>query len=148
MQLSKLYENWFKCKGPHHVAICDCSDQRLMRQAQVENLPSVSTVMYVVQSKGSVLLQTATAEVLRQDIIRLVFDCCSQRSYFSQNLKVESGLLVIGRNSLLIKTFGQSDARLRSCEIVQVGIKTVYGATVYVQAYVVPVIRAPLTCPV
>ena len=96
--------------------------------------------MYVDQSKGSVLLQTATAEVLRPDndscsrSIRLLFDSCSQRSYITENLKVELGLPVIGRDSLLIKTFEQSDARLRSCEIVQVGMKTTYGA------YVVPVI--------
>ena len=141
----------FKCKGPHHVAICDYSDQPLIGHTQVENAPSVSTSMYVDQSKGSALLQTATAEVLRPDndscsrSIRLLFDSCSQRSYITENLKVELGLPVIGSDSLLIKTFGQSDARLRSCEIVQVGIKTTYGATVYVQACVVPVICGPLT---
>ena len=141
----------FKCHGPHHVAICDCSDQPQTGQAQSENVPSVSTSMYVDQSKGSVFLQTATAEVLRPDndscsrSIRLVFDSCSQRSYITENLKTELGLPVIGRDSLLIKTFGQSDARLRSCEIVQVGIKTACEATVYIQAYVVPVICGPLT---
>lgn len=62
----------------------------------------------------------------------------------SEHLKFELGLPVVGRDLLLIKTFGQSYARLRSCEMVQVGIKTVRGATVYVQAYVVPVIRGPL----
>ena len=54
-------------------------------------------------------------------------------------------LPVVGRNSLLIKTFGESDARLRTCEIVQVGIKTLCDATVYIQAYVVPVICGSLT---
>ena len=141
----------FKCHGPHHVAICDCSDQPQTGQAQSENVPSVSTSMYVDESKGPVFLQTATAEVLRPDndscfrSIRLVFDSCSQRSYITENLKTELGLPVIGRDSLLIKTFGQSDTRLRSCEIVQVGIKTACEATVYIQAYVVPVICAPLT---
>ena len=52
---------------------------------------------------------------------------------------------MIGRESLLIKTFGESDARLRTCEIVQVGIKTMCDAIVYIQAYVVPVICGPLT---
>ena len=54
-------------------------------------------------------------------------------------------LPVVGRDSLLIKTFGESDARLRTCEIVQVGIKTLCDTTVYIQAYVVPVICGPLT---
>ena len=45
----------------------------------------------------------------------------------------------------MIKTFGESDARLRTSEIVQVGIKTLCDVTVYIQAYVVPVICGPLT---
>ena len=107
--------------------------------------------MYVDQSKGSVLLQTATAEVLRPDndscsrSIRLVFDSCSQRSYITEKLQTELGLPVIGKDSLLIKTFGQSDARLRSRKIVQVGVKTACEAPVYIQAYVVPVLCGPLT---
>ena len=106
--------------------------------------------MYVDQSKGSVFLQTATAEVVRPDndsccrSIRLVFDFCSQRSYITENLKTELGLPVIGRDSLLIKTFGPCEARLRACEIVQVGIKTVCEAPVYIQGYVVPVLSGPL----
>lgn len=62
----------------------------------------------------------------------------------SEHLKFELGLPVVGRDLLLIKTFGQSYARLRVCEMVQVGIKTVRRATVYVQAYMVPVICGPL----
>ena len=107
--------------------------------------------MYVDQSRGSVLLQTATAEVVRPDNdcysprVRLVFDSCSQRSYITKNLKDKLKLPVIGRESLLIKTFGESDARLRTCETIQVGIKTMCDAIVYIQAYVVPVICGPLT---
>ena len=141
----------FKWQGLHHVAICNCSDQPLTGQAQGENILSVSTSMYVDQSKRSVLLQTVTADVLHPDndgcfrCIRLVFDSCSQRYYITKNLKTELLLPVINRDSLFIKTFGQSNARLRSCEIVQVGIKTAYEATVYIQAYVVPVTYGPLT---
>lgn len=136
-----------KCQGPHHVAICDHSEQLRQGQEQVENVTSVSTSMYVDQLRGSVLLQTATAEVVRPDYdsysrsIRL-FD-----SYITENLKTELGLPVIGRDSLLIKAFGESDARLRSCEIIQVGIKAACEETVYIQAYVVPVICGPLPQP-
>ena len=113
------------------------------------NVPSTS--MYVDQARGSVYLQTATTDVVRPDgdgfatTVRIVFDSCSQRSYITEDLKLKLGLPVIGRDSLLIKTFGDSDARLRSCEIVQVGIITASKAIVYVQAYVVPVICGPLT---
>ena len=72
------------------------------------------------------LLQTATAEVVRPDNdtyspnVRLVFDSRSQRSYITKDLKEKLKFPVIGRESLLIETFGLSDARLRTCEIVQV----------------------------
>ena len=72
--------------------------------------------------------------------LTLVVRVLTSEHVISERPKFELGLPVVGRDSLLIKTFGQSDARLRSCEMVQVGIKTAHGATVYVQAYVVPVI--------
>ncbi|XP_068670957.1 uncharacterized protein [Montipora foliosa] len=141
----------FKCQGAHHVAICDSFEGTVSGPEQVENVPNVSTSLYVDQYRGSVLLQTATCEVVRPDNdssplnVRLVFDSCSQRSYVTQAVKEKLQLPVVGRDSLLIKTFGESDARLRTCEIVQVGIKTLCDTTVYIQAYVVPVICGPLT---
>ena len=107
--------------------------------------------MCVDQSRGSVLLHTATAEVVGPDndsyspSVHLVFDSCSPRSYITKDLEDKLKLPVIGGGSLLIKTFGVSDARLRTCEIVQVCIKTMCDAVVYIQAYVVPVICGPLT---
>ena len=139
-----------KCQGAHHVAICGDSQSTLGGQDQ-DNVASISTSMYVDQSRGSVLLQTATAEVVRPDndsyspSVRLVFDSCNQRSYVTnKDLKDKLKLPVIGRESFLIKTFGESDARLRTCEIVQVGIKIMCDEIVYIQAYVVPVICGPL----
>lgn len=106
-----------KCQGAHHVAICGDSEQTLGRQDQ-DNVASVSTSMYVDQSRRSVLLQTTTTEVVHPDnnshplSVCLVFDSCSQRSYTTKDLKDKLKLPVIGRESLLIKTFGESDARL------------------------------------
>ena len=80
-------------------------------------MASVSTSMYVDRSRGSVSLQTATAEVVRPDndsyspSVRLVFDSCSQRSCIAKDLEDKLKLPVIGRESLLIKTFGESDAK-------------------------------------
>ncbi|XP_068761945.1 uncharacterized protein [Montipora capricornis] len=141
----------FKCQGAHHAAICDSFEHTVSGPEQVENVPNVSTSLYVDQYRGSVLLQTATAEVVRPHNdssplnVRLVFDSCSQRSYVTQAVKENLQLPVVGRDSLLIKRFGESDARLRTCEMVQVGIKTLCDTTVYIQAYVVPVICGPLT---
>ena len=57
----------FKCQGAHHVAICDSFEDTVSGPEQVENVPNVSTSLYVDQYRGSVLLQTATAEVVRPD---------------------------------------------------------------------------------
>ena len=43
----------------------------------------------------------------------------------------------------MIKTFGVESSRLRSCELVQVAVKSVDGTSLYVSAYVVPVICTP-----
>ncbi|XP_068742363.1 uncharacterized protein [Montipora capricornis] len=137
----------FKCQGAHHIAICDSFEHTVNGPEQVENVPNVSTSLYVDQYRGSVLLQTATAEVVRPDNdssplnVRLIFDSCSQRSYVTQAVKEKLQLPVVCRDSLLIKTFEESDAR---CQI-QVGIKTLCDTTVYIQAYVVPVLCGPLT---
>ena len=111
----------------------------IMRSMDEENVPNVSASLYVDQYRGSVLLQTATAEVMRPDNdnslrnVRLVFNPCSQRAYVTQAVKEKLQLPYVGRDSLLIKTFGESDARLHTCEIVQVGIKTLCDTTVYIQ---------------
>lgn len=145
----------FRCHKAHHVSICNNSEQpRDTQEPGEEQSAQTTTSAYCGEElRGSVLLQTATADVIRPDdesysrSVRLVFDSCSQRSYITENLKNKLALRVIGKDSLLIKTFGESDARLRSCEIVQVGIKTAFGETVYVQVYVVPVICGPPTQP-
>jgi hypothetical protein len=91
-----------------------------------------------VNSHTAVLLQTAKAYVCRPDNetkasnVRVIFDSCSQRSYVSQRLAKRLCLPVIGQDNLLIKTFGEETSRLRSC-----------GMSLYVNAYVVPVICTP-----
>ena len=70
--LSRNCKGSMKCfirHGLQHFAMCGCFNQTITSQSQTQNekLPSVSTSMYVNQSKGSVLLQTATAQVIRPD---------------------------------------------------------------------------------
>lgn len=77
--------------------------------------------------------------------VQLVFDSGSQRTYITENLCDALRLPVVGKDSLPIKAFGNSDARLRVCNMVRVGIRTLYGMVVYIQAYAVPVICGPIT---
>ena len=76
---------------------------------------------------------------------RMVFDSGSQRSYVSKNLQKTLNLPITGQETLLIKTFGESNAKLRRCDIVQMAVQTVDGMQIYVSTYVVPVICAPIS---
>ena len=99
-----------------------------------------------VSTKNNVLLQTAKAQVSPVEIpgipqnIRMIFDSCSQRSYVTESLQKALGLQASGRDTLLIKTFGESHAQLRKCDFVQLAIETPRDGRVYVTAYVVPAI--------
>ena len=104
-----------------------------------------------VSTKNNVLLQTARAQVSHVETpgstqnIRMIFYSCSQRSYVTESLQKSLGLPSSGSDTLLIKTFGESHAQLRKCDIVQLAIKTPSREGVYVTAYVVPTICSPIS---
>ena len=75
----------------------------------------------------------------------MVFDSGSQRSYISENLQKTLNLPIAGHDTVLIRTFGESAAKLRRCDIVQMAVETDNGIQVYVSAYVVPVTCAPIS---
>ena len=54
-------------------------------------------------------------------------------------------LPVAGQDTLLIKTFGEVSAKLQRFDIVQVVVQTIDDMEVYVSAYVVPTICAPIS---
>ena len=154
----------FKCNGSHHTSICDAesasaaykgkvSTGSQSDESSVTHTSSTGTLVNIgySQSKGATLLHTAQACVVQPDEeipshqVRLVFDSGSQRSYITENLCDALKLPVVGKDSLLIKAFDHSDARLRVCNMVQVGIRTLDGMVVYIQAYAVPVICGPIT---
>lgn len=97
------------------------------------------------------LLQTARANVSKPGNgewlvnARMVFDSGSQRSYISENLQKTLDLPIAGQDTVLIRTFGESTAKLRRCDIVQMAVETDNSMQVYVSAYVVPVTCAPIS---
>lgn len=149
--------NCFKCRGRHHATICDTYSKPRgegnQSQSPMQNKEAEvqTTANYHVSSENSVLLQTARADVCSPgddsmtENIRLVFDTGSQKSYVNRSLKDALNLKVIGKERLLIKTFGDETARVKTCDIVQLAMKTVDGMEVYISAYVVPKICSPIT---
>ena len=51
--------------------------------------------------------------------VRLILDLGSQKSYVTREIKDALGLPVIGKDKLLIKTFGEPAPIITTCEIVQ-----------------------------
>ena len=93
----------------------------------VASFQASSTSMFV-SSKSSVLLQTARANISKPGSgehsvnARMVFDSGSQKISISENLENTLKLPVAGQDTLLIKTFGESTAKLRQCDIVQFAV--------------------------
>ena len=150
------------CGYRHHTSICNKSVISPSGKPQVDSVSPVqtqakrfelgnppATTLYV-DSKNSVLLQTAQAKVSGIDNgiskkVRVILDSCSQRSYVSSQLKDLLNLRVIRSEKLMIKTFGAEEGKIQDCEVVQLCLQGLHNdLSVYVTAYVVPVICAPL----
>ena len=150
-----------KCNRRHHSTICDCysketvhgkSETNEMRENRGTSLEttSQSTTNMHVNAKNSVLLQTARVQVKppqkqQSSTVRLVFDSGSQKSYITKEVKDALDLPVVGKDKLLIKTFGDTSPKITTCEIVQVGLLCKDGAEFIMHAYVVPVICTPIS---
>ena len=111
---------------------------------------SASTTNMHVSAINSVLLQTAPAEVKapgkpRGRNFRFVFDSGSQKSYVTVDVKNALSLPIVGKDKLLIKTFGDESPKVRDCEIVQFSVGCKNGEEIVMQAYVVPVICTPIS---
>ena len=148
------------CKGKHHSAICNAYKFQSQSQARrpeptapIAEEPKVQTTTNMhISSKSSVLLQTARAEVSSTDVnaekkavIRIIFNSGSQKSYVSQKLKNELNLKIIGRERVMIKTFGDDRPKIRVCKVAQIVVKTRDGMQIYISAYVVPTVCSPIS---
>ena len=151
--------NCFRCRGRHHTALCESYEKRENRQQREmhgsngssENAETQTTTNMHVSGRNTVLLQTAQAEVSAPGVggktenIRLIFDSGSQKTYINERIKRSLNLKVVGKDRLLIKTFGDEAPRVRECEIVQITVKALDGMEIYIHAYVVPNICSPIT---
>ena len=105
----------------------------------------------MVNSKTSVLLQTATAIVSdnkeRKNVtIRVLMDSGSQKTYISERIVKHLNLKPIGREKMVVKTFGGKQGQPMSLNKYEFCVKGVNDScNVYVNSFSVPVICAPLS---
>ena len=142
----------YRCGGKHHLSLCSAQNYCPSRQTRgTRQEQTVSTNLYFTQDvkNNCVLLQTARAWVGNPNgnsscNVRILLDSCSQKSYISTRLRNKLGLPSIGSETVLIKTFGNNEASLKNCDIVQIALQCQDQLRVFVNAYEVELICGPI----
>ena len=134
--------------NPPHAAPTATNEFRPI--ASGSNAGNTTLTMHV-DTKTSVLLQTAKAYISSAQgpnhtaVARLILDSGSKHSYISEELRSTLALPIVGRETLTIKTFGDNEGTVRTCDIVQFCVRSPYNSLcIYVSAYVVPIVCAPI----
>ena len=109
------------------------------------------TSTFLVNSKTSVLLQTATGIVLddkekRSLPVKILFDSGSQRTYLSERLVKQLNLKPINKQTLNVKTFGDDSEKTMDLNEYSFCIRNFDGdCSNYLRGLAVPLICAPLS---
>ena len=134
----------FNCEGRHHVTICEKTNNTVTSRnsgsegatphrsepPQDTSGDTGASTMHISNNINSVLLQTAQAFVCRPDNqeigvnAHMIFDSCSQRSYITSMTREQLKLTTVGKETLLIKTFGDDSASIKECDVVQLCVRT------------------------
>ena len=75
----------------------------------------------------------------------VILDSCSQKSYITTRLRNRLNLPTVMSNKVLIKEFGIDKGTLTSCDTIQLAVNRSENLTLYINAFVVPVICSPLS---
>ena len=147
------------CRGKHHEAICSQNDQDGGDNNPSENTTVNNPANHVVSSNNlinegtskCILLQTAQAEVYdvncnNKALIRVIFDNCSQRSFLKDSLRRKLKLPTIRLETISVKTFASETERTQNLDVVNFKVRCKdLNSVVIVEAYVVPLICAPVS---
>lgn len=76
--------------------------------------------------------------------MRILLDLCSQKSYITTRLRNKLCLSPIGTKTVLIKTFGNNEASLKKCNIVEFPLECQDNLAVVINAYEVDLICGPI----
>ena len=152
----------FQCQKRHHVALCGAFDKTSSASNPTQaNEPPVqpnrghqnqtSTHVGHVSQNNCILLQTARAKVssprnetIASDV-RILLDSGAQKTYITDKLAQSLNLPIVGKDKIVIKTFGDDSPVLHSCNIVQLAVQCLDGEMIYINAYSVPFICSPLS---
>ena len=107
----------YRCKSiGHHTAICTKDQRNLYNNRKTENEKSENSQTTMVNSRTSVLLQTATGiisdtEEKRSHRIQILFDTGSQRTYLSERIVKKLKLHPYNSREMTVKAFGDLEGK-------------------------------------
>ena len=165
--------NCRNCGGRHHQSICSALDiqeketeqlkengativsqanSAVVRQ-QGESQPENQVVTAAARSNTSnrgVVLQTAKTYAFGPDpnskqLLRVLFDLCSQRTYISEELKQKLKLKSLKTETLNLNTFGTDKFRKQKCDLVEINLEGRDGSVIRLKPLVFPIICSPLS---
>ena len=130
-----------KLKGNHHRSLCP---KQFGKQVEEQEPVLKAVESSNVALNEQVVMQTSLAQIFNLDNetinknARLLFDCGSQRTYISKFMADNLQLKEIGKNYLVVYTFGTSKPSNIETPVVEIGLKLLSGFTLRIKANVVP----------
>ena len=112
--------------------------------------PTPPTTSLWIQSDRAILLQTAKAVAFNpsnprvSQLVRIVLDSDSQRSYITNSVKEKLSLLPESEQCVSIMTFGSDEEKPQVCKFVKVWLTLRDGETQQLNLFAVPMICEPL----
>ena len=112
--------------------------------------PTPPTTSLWVRSDRAILLQTAKVAAFNpsdpqaSQLVRIVLDTGSQRSYITNSVKEKLSLVPDGEQCMSIMTFGSNKEKPQVCEFVKVGLTLRDGDSQQLTLLAVPMICEPL----
>lgn len=145
-----------RCSRQHHTSLCSqeqvSSTSESESSTQQSAKASTSSTNMYVNTETSILLQTCIAQASldscqgQTQLVRVLLDSGSQRTYITQQLKDKLNLTPTGKEQLCIKTFGQDCDKVQTVEVVKLCLSNVKThENVFISALVVPMICSPLS---
>ena len=107
-----------------------------------EHSPNMNEVILVQTAQAKVYSPVESALSAK---IRVLLDLGSQRSYITKKLAESLALACLGKETVLIKTFGDQTGKLVTCDIVQVQVQCNDGLSLFIKCYVVDFVYSPIT---
>ena len=124
-----------------------------MVRQQGERKPENQVVTAAARSNTSnrgVVLQTAKTYAFGPDpnskqLVRVLFDLCSQRTYISEELKQKLNLKSLKTETLNLNTFGTDKFRKQKCDLVEINLEGRDGSVIRLKPLVFPIICSPIS---